>query len=367
MKIGILTFFESDNYGTVFQAFALQRYLQRHGHTVELVHLHRNVLAPSSHFENHSSVDYSFADKFRIKLSTFFHRKSGEIKKTAFAVFRNRNLSVGNNFYDSDEALIREFPQYDLYLSGGDQIWNPYHKVFSFHYMWDFLPHGCRIASYASSFGVKQIDDVKLLDEMKKYLSRFAVITVREKSGVNIVKNMGLLCRQVVDPVFLLDDYWKTQVTINGDKKYCLVYALVDYPKEEDSIIRELAKKHGWGIKILPENRRNHSTPYQKEFEASPLKFLELIANAQFVFTNSFHGVAFSVLFQRQFALLSATTSESASKRARLTDFLEDLDLTDRPMRELLEEIDYDTVKKRLSQMIVESKEILNKLVKTEC
>ena len=292
MKIGILTFFESENYGTVLQAFSLQKYLQMQGHKVELVHLKREITGKSKYFSNNTIISYSLKERLKIKISNLWHNKDKKKKVMSFAEFRNKNLSIGR-YYDSDEQL-KNFEHYDLYLCGGDQIWNPYHKVFSYHYMWDFLPNNSKCASYSSSFGVSQINNDTMLEDMKKHLLRFSTITVREESGVEIIKSLGLTAHKVVDPVFLITSYWYEHIEALNYKKYCLIYALVDYPKEEDKIIQTIAKKHGWEIRILPENSHNHSTCYKKEFTAGPEEFINLIANAEFVFTNSFHGIAFS-------------------------------------------------------------------------
>ena len=92
------------------------------------------------------------------------------------------------------------------------------------------LIHGCAIASYASSFGIEAIDDDAIIGDMRRCLSRYRSIYVRERSGVDIVESMGLQAAQVLDPVFLLRDQWQQFVhSCQTKKKYCLVYALIDY------------------------------------------------------------------------------------------------------------------------------------------
>lgn len=352
LKIGILTFFESANYGTVLQAYALQKYLTDCGHEVELVHIKRNVHTGSRHFKL-QTVQYTFFDRFVIRLRSISAQKREIEREKRFALFRKEHLNVSPVFYENDVQLTEQLPRYDLYLSGGDQIWNPYHKVFSTHYMWDFLPDGCRIVSYASSFGIESIDDDTIIGNMRHYLERYHLICVREQSGVKIVASMGLSATQVLDPVFLLRDQWQQFVHPSWTKKkYCLVYALIDYPKSEDRKIVEYARARNLEIRIVPFNRRNCLNRYIGEFDTGPVEFLNLIANAEFVFTNSFHGMAFSILFQKQFCLLSAVSEEGKKKRDRLNDVLKQCDITSLTAEK---PIDYTKVNRRLDDLIAHS------------
>ncbi len=357
MKIGILTFYESLNYGTVLQAYALQKYLTDCGHDVELVRIRRNIHARSHHFRS-QPVAYSLMEKVVVKIRSEMAEKAERTRKEQFLAFQNDYLKVSHAFYEDEKQLREHLPQYDLYLSGGDQIWNPYHKVFSTHYMWDFLPDGSPIASYASSFGVDSIDDGEILEVMRNCLRRYDSLCIREQSGVRMAENMGLQASQVLDPVFLLRSQWTSFVRpTHHRKKYCLVYALIDYPKTEDAQIREYARKYHLEIKIMPYSRRNCLGHYTREFSAGPIEFLDLIANAEFVFTNSFHGAAFSILFQKQFQLLDAVSPEGRKKRGRLNDLLEQCGISVRNEETL---IDYTSVNKRLDVLLADSQKKLS-------
>ena len=189
MNIGILTFFESDNYGTVLQAFALQHYLETKCHSVELLRIKRAVNAASQHF-SYTAVRYTFYEKALIKVMSFLHQSDEKKKKAAFKQFRDTYLHLSERIYETDDELLRDPPQYDLYLSGGDQIWNPYHKVFSYHYMLDFLPKGVMKASYSSSFGVTEIKENNIREKMCVLLSDYKAVSVREKSGVEFLSQI---------------------------------------------------------------------------------------------------------------------------------------------------------------------------------
>jgi len=351
VRIGLLTFFESDNYGTVLQAYALQHYLESKGHEVELIQIKRKVNAASQHYSNITAY-YSLLERVRIKVSSSIQKYNEEKKIVAFKQFRDKHLHIAEKCYNTDEELLCDLPRYDLYLSGGDQIWNPYHKVFSYHYMFDFLPKEVSRASYSSSFGVAAIMEQEILNKMSTLLADYKAISVREESGVKILSQMGINGEAVLDPVFLIEDRWKklTSAYIQPKERYCLVYSLVDYPKKEDEIIRDFAEKNHLKIVVLPSNRHNYSTGYRKEFAAGPERFLTLIANAEHIFTNSFHGMAFAIIFKKQFSLLSSVSAESTSKRDRLSNLLNILLLPQRPVVVQPEHIDYMLCSSRLDE-----------------
>ncbi|MBQ3482864.1 MAG: polysaccharide pyruvyl transferase family protein [Clostridia bacterium] len=358
MKIAILTFFESENYGSVLQAYATQHYFEGLGHTAELLHIKRTVNGSSSHYAP-VRKKATFFERLRYKIVSTRKRKSIQQKSKAFEAFRKEYLHVGR-YYDSDEKLKNELEEYDLYISGGDQIWNPYHKVFSLHYMLDFLPDDKPRLAYGSSFGVPAINNKAILSDMKEQLAKYRAIGVREQSGVAIINEMGLSATQVLDPVFLLGQDWRAFV---GDrpqkKKYCLVYALIEHPIEERKKIAAFAKKHRLDVVVLPFNRQNCLNGFRKEFGLSPGEFLNYIAHAEHVFTNSFHGMAFSVLLQKPFTLLGCASQEGRAKRERLTDMLSRLGIGDRNFENVAEPIDYAAVNEVLSTRLDESKKYI--------
>lgn len=358
MKIAILTFFESENYGTVLQAYATQKYIEKLGHEVELLHIKRVVNGSSSHYTTMVSPP-TILEKIKYKIVSICKKKSMRKKGEEFHLFRKKNLRI-SKYYDSEEKLKDELEKYDLYISGGDQIWNPYHKVFSLHYMFDFLPSDVPRISYGSSFGVSAIQDELIESNMREQLVKYKAIGVREQSGVARVRNMGLEAVQVLDPVFLLHDDWG--VFVKGrpqKKKYCLVYALIGYPKVEKDKIAAFAKKRGLEVVILPFNRQNCLNRFNKQFGLSPQEFLNYVAHAEYVFTNSFHGLAFSVLFQKQFTLLGCDSEEGLAKRERLIDILTLFSIENRNFEKVEEKIDYTAVNAVIRLRLDESKKYI--------
>ncbi len=362
-KVGLLTFFESDNYGTVLQAYATSEYLRKLDCDCELVWIKRNVHA-RGRVHSSKQQELSFPQRLIAKYEGYVHRNDGEDKKRKFAAFRRDNMKISSKMYEDDGELQANPPMYDIYISGGDQIWNPHHKVFSYHYMWDFLPEDKKIVAYGSSFGISSISDQKFLNNTKRYLSKFSAIGVREKSGVEILKSIDIEAENVVDPVFLLSDEWKRMVKPSSrGKRYIFVYALIDYSQEEQKQIRAFAKRKKLDIVVLPDNRMNRATLFKKEFALSPEEFVSMLANAEYVFTNSFHGLAFSIIFKKRFALLSAATEEGKAKRVRLTDMLASFGIGDCTIDNIEDGIDYEAVGSCLDAGIEKSKKFLNNII----
>lgn len=173
---------------------------------------------------------------------------------------------------------------------------------------------------------------------------------------------MGLKGQQVLDPVFLLEkSEWSTILSEKRyRRKYCVVYALVEYAFSDDTFIKKYAKKNECDVIILPINRRNQSTFYKKCYEASPGKVISLIKNAECVFTNSFHGAAFSIIFEKQFYLLNNISKEAQSKEGRLDSMLNMFGISSRRIGEVSDVIDYAKVNSKLKSIKESSQEYLD-------
>ena len=324
MRIGILTFYESDNYGTVLQAYALQEYLKRLGHEVSLINLKRNINSKSSYFSHEKVRKYTIFQRIWNKMILHQHQDDASIKKRKFEDFREKYLNISKEQYITGIEILKDIDKYDIFISGGDQIWNPYHKVFSLDYMCQFLPGNRKRISYGSSFGIDKIHEDEILNQMKKCLSKYRSLMVRESSGVTIIEKMGLKAEQVVDPVFLNINNWSQFVENRSPekKRYGVIYALVDFPDNDERYIKQYIKKNDLKLIILPENRRNCMNVYAKRFALSPQEFVNYIAHSEVVFTNSFHGLAFAAIFRKRVVLLNTFTQEAKEKQVRLRDLL---------------------------------------------
>lgn len=284
MKIGILTFHWATNYGAVLQAFALQSFLKKNGHDVYIINF-----AP-----------YTFRDSFfKCFISknpqTIIDNLKNYWKEINIAKFRKKHLTLTKRYY-TPEQLIKNPPQMDAYIAGSDQIWNQYvSKTLKNIY---FLPFGNEKTlkiSYAASFGLENFPD-SLSAEITPLLKKFSSISVREKSGLEILKktetNNGIL---LPDPTLLLSqhDYLNILDGINNNPK-------------ADYFFYVLQKKQNTIDKIYSylKNSKQHEIVHSQDFKQSVVGvecWFKFIINSNFVITNSFHGVVFSIIFNKPF------------------------------------------------------------------
>lgn len=218
--------------------------------------------------------------------------------------------------------LYRTNLDYNTYIVGSDQVWNPSANSSIEPYFLTFAPKEAKKISYASSFGVSHIAP-ELQERFKKLLSNIDVISVREASGVELVKQLtGRNAELVVDPTLLLNKQeWMPYMKVYPDmpKRYVLIYQLSD-----SNTIVKLAKQIGIERNIPVYRICKRAFHVKKDtgviniLDAGPAEFLFLIAHAEYVITNSFHGTAFSVNFSVPFYTVVSSAKKNNSRMESL-------------------------------------------------
>ena len=312
MKIKTITCHDVYNYGASLQAYALQQYLSSLGHDVEIIDYKPDYMRVHYNFwyVPDNSRYYCKAMKsglFRFFLCCYFApaRFATYGRKLKFDIFTRKYLHLTKR-YLSYQDLIDCPPEADVYIAGSDQIWNcklPNGKDPA--YFLQFGDKGIKRISYAASFAIPEIPDENKL-QMHDWLKLFNAISVREKTGVKILDSLSVKGIEVLDPVFLLThDTWKTFCncrTGEEKKKYILVYDLF---LNDDRLVKEakrLSSKYNLEIISVDASRK---CPFADKniSNAGPEEFVKLIANAEYVVTNSFHATAFSIIFNRRFSV----------------------------------------------------------------
>ena len=194
---------------------------------------------------------------------------------------------------------------YDILLSGSDQIWNPVITGSDSSFMFAFeKDNKIKKFAYSSSFGMSDITST-WSSIVKKNLKDFERIGLREEDGYKIVSS--ILPKAdidiVLDPVFLLDSYFWSSISspeLTPSSRYVLVYSLESNPKIIEQAI-ELSKANNLKIVAIHPFSNSFSFADICINEAGPLEFISLIKNAEYVVTNSFHGTAFSIIFEKDF------------------------------------------------------------------
>lgn len=374
MKIKTITCHEVYNYGASLQEYALLKYLEDLGHQSQTIHYKPPYL--SKHFTFWKFRDFPFGFlflKFLVKdILKYPKRKMNLKRKREFDKFSKKYINATSKLYRSNEELKRDIPEANVYICGSDQIWNSFFengKDPAFYL--DFVPDHKLKISYAASFAIDQLEDF-IKDFVKEKVSRINHISVRESSGKRILEELGIEnVTQVLDPVFLLNsDFWSTIVDttfekeITTDNKYIVVY---DFDK--DPAIRQLAerlkKENGWKIYAF-----NQLINYadQNFYLEGPEVFLSVLKNASCTLANSFHAVAFSLIFQNDLAVFNRSDKINTRMRDMLSLVdLEHLLLLNQDMVDSYKPgtIDYNKVQIKLNTAITRSKDFLNNALKS--
>lgn len=272
--------------------------------------------------------------------------------------FRDR-LSVLYGSYKELKKLCGD--KYDKVISCSDQLWSPAALGSGFYNLM-FVPNEIKKVSWASSFGVHDIPRAQRR-RTREYLDRIESISMRENRGAEIVKELtGREVPVLMDPVFAFDkDEWNELVPVSAPEweDYIFCYFLGDNPEHREAA-RRLSEQTGKRIVTLRhldkyvegDESFGDITPY----DVDPVRFLNILRNAAYVCTDSFHGMAFSVIFEKKFVVFDRYSSASAvSRNSRIDSVCENLGLRGRRyaagdvLSQLCEgEIDYAAVKEKL-------------------
>lgn len=361
-KIRLITFHTPRNYGAVLQAFSLMKYLENFSDDVKVIDYstpHLRSLYPI--LPKFSGVR-SFI-KFVISIP-YCSQKKNKYKK--FDDFISENFALTKRFESTDELYKYEWKD-EIFVTGSDQVFNPRRiederRAF---YL-DFVPENLVKISYAASFGSSSIPDERN-EEIKRYLSEFDFISVREASGQKIAEKLtGNTPELVLDPVFLHSmDFWEKYAVVpeNAKGKYVLYYRLMPN-REKDRLAEKIAEEKNMKLIVITDEicgKLKNGTVLKN---IGPQEFLGLYKNSGYVVTDSFHGIAFSIIFKKDFFFAdinSATNGRGLNliESAGIKDVVYD-------NYSIKNEIDYIKVFERLEPMIVSSEKYLETVLKSE-
>lgn len=335
MKIKTITCHNVYNYGASLQAFALQTYLESIGHEVEIINY-----KPSYRKTNFWRIPQNSRVKKKVSSYILFHflyalyrlvkyiLDTNFTRKRKFDEFNLRYFHL-TQLYLSAEELKQNPPVADVYIAGSDQIWNPigYTGMDSAFYL-NFGRNTIKRISYAASFGIENIpENCKYF--IRSNIKKLNAISVRESTGLNILDKLGFSGTLVVDPVFLLTSgQWMNIINDSIIKKsdYILVYDFFVDDKKMQKMARILSKECGCKIFAINDNGKLKYAD-KNICDASPFEFLQYIANAKFVLSNSFHATCFSILFHKEFIVYPVERNKNSS---RMKDLLVNLKIDNR-------------------------------------
>ena len=273
MKIGILTFHNADNYGAVLQCYALQEHLKKQYPNDEVYVIdYKNALI------EHSYRVLGLRRSLFGNFTQFFYLPIALKKRKHFKDFKNKYLNLGTS----------DLSAYDVIYYGSDQIWNTSLTNVDLTFFGKGF-NGKKIAYGASDGG-----EMEFSDEIKDLLNSFESISVHVSA--------------VSDPVFFLSkEDWLKIAVLPKERNYVLAYKISDRP-DFDEQAEKLGKQLGKKVIQIVYVKSLRKLFYRKQHFAeaiSPEQFVGYFANADYVITTSFHGTAFSILFEKPFYVLS--------------------------------------------------------------
>ena len=316
--MGLVTFHNSSNYGAVLQSYALQQVLNVIGCEVYIINYSNTFISKGL---CHLRLDFSLIGVFSIILD-LIHFRSNDIKIEKFRSFFSERYHLTRPL--SSKGLKQSSLRFDIGVSGGDQIWNPLlnNGVDDIY----FLQFGIfdRKISYGSSLGSYKYDIPEVNNLIRGLLADYTKIAVREAPN-KLEEIIKKIVYEVCDPTLLLNnDNWREFFQLyQREENYLLVYALSDFERVLNIGRRIASTKHLAVVCIGKQLRTHHDIKYV--LDAGPEDFVDLFYNASYVVTNSFHGTAFSVNFQKQFVSVRHKKSPE-----RVEAFLQKVGLSNR-------------------------------------
>lgn len=353
------------SYGSLLQAFATQIAFKKYGMALELF-----CFEPSGRDNFKRRLVKSIrrpnviVEKIKEYWSDFVHSGYLNMKKKRnkkFSDFIYRNI-VCTEVLTTIEQRDRKIREYGIVLSGSDQTWNPV-NFGEKYFTCEFIPEEIKLVSYASSFGTEKIPHGQE-DGTRRYLGRFTKISLRETSGREIVKKLtGQTYPVVLDPTLLLkSDEWDRYVPSKKqiEKKYILTYFL-SAQKEFRKKVMDLKQETNFQVVTVP-----HVARYvQADIDYSdilangcaPGEWIELIRDAEYICTDSYHGMIFSIIYKKQFIVMKRFRDGSnMSANTRIYEVLDKLGLKNRLWNggniylQMKQKIDYDLVETKLME-----------------
>ena len=307
VKVAILTFHNSpNNAGAVLQAWALQRAIDRLGHNAQVIDYHRKYADYNKwwSFDSLGGLCYTLK-RFPCEI----------IRQERCNAFRRCCLKL----VGTKHGRCMDFKDADAYIVGSDQVFNPRNNEMNPDFLLDFVPHGKKRIAYGASFGTDAFPD-EYMQMLEKNLPRFNALSVREYSGAETVKRIADIDAQVVlDPTLLhkAEEYrplMEAERSVSPpNEPYVFMYIIGNHP---DARLIALEKAREIGAKrivVMTNGRAEWHLPqlgiFRRIHVYSPSDFLAHIASAAYVVTNSFHGTAFSIVFNRPFVSLRNGTA----------------------------------------------------------
>lgn len=372
-NVGLAVVIYKDNFGSALQTYATQRFVDGLGYKAECINtdgIQKIINSKKKKYYikrlfNKDEFRYLFAlikSKFKKKSSNEYY-KNTKIRHEQYTRFYDTYLHFSPKTFSFDELAVMT-KRYSSVVVGSDQLWRP-SNISGGYFTLEFVPEGVKRIAYSTSFGVAKLPKT-IQGKAKHFLNKMDYISVREKSGRIIIKEMIDKDVQVVcDPTMLLtkkewDDLSGYHRFSEGD--YILCYIMGD-DKQQRRFVQKLRDRTGFkvigllhGSVYIPEDEKWVD---EKPFDVGPAEFINLIKNAKYICTDSFHCSVFSILFQKNFFVFYRDgKNPETSANDRINTLLEHTGLSNRLFTgnesitdKIVEDIDYDGVEDKINEL----------------
>jgi len=331
-KIGIITIYDLNNYGNRLQNYAVQEFFCERGFKTFTI---KNHLATNHSPFNKKDTDGAVIYRFKNSKIFFARVRSKSFKKLISFPFRKIKNSIvtpiinikrkksfitfekkfiNTTTYVIDFANSKEInKKFDYFAIGSDQVWNPNYGRISYIFLLSFCPPNKKIC-FSPSLGTGDIDDLNKLQAVKSEFLKFNYLCTREEAGSELLNKLLETDKvaTTLDPTLLISkDKWlkiskSSKFTIS--KNYILLYFLTENNKDVLKEIKNYAKRNDLMIINLLDKK-------SKFYNSGPSEFLYLINNSKYFFTDSFHGVIFSIIFNKNFQVFHRSKDDKMYSR----------------------------------------------------
>lgn len=367
MTIGILTYHRAINYGAFLQVFALKNFLEQEKHIVEVIDYWPKGHAVAYDPMYISSDKHGF-DRIKEWLYNIIRCRRYNIRVKKMQSLQQQYLNINPLTPKYTEGKELADIQYDCVIYGSDQIWWRHSPIASYPgfdpAFWGYyVSTSCKKIAYAASMGRLDIDDQDKLF-IQKALSNFDAISVREEKLQHLLQlqTKADICL-TIDPTLLMDKSFWTKYTQSTPikEKYVLLYHLMP-SKQAEQVARKKAKELGCRFIEITGSVRPLRLGKDYIQTADAFELISLIKNAEYVVSTSFHGVVFSILFEKQFCAIGMEKNAS-----RVESLLTKLNLKERIVNNFHQlpttEINYKLVNNELVKLKEQSIKFLHSAI----
>lgn len=376
-----MTWHTYKNYGSLLQAYALQEAFRQNNVASFLVdydprNFQRNEFSGTRGYVKYHArrlLKQHYAGQNGFFADFVYPQYEDKARDEAYHEFGKTHLRytrrcvLASDFYELNE-------EYEILACGSDQIWAP--TSFNPRYYLDFAKDPARTLAYAPSIGLPEIRDKAIGQQVARLAGRIAHLSIREQRGAEILESLlGVRPTVVLDPTALLaGEEWLERFSIGNSKDaknpYAVCYFLSDDRRKWEDAQR-IAKENKLRLLGIPVFKKDATRGVELCYGVGPIEFLSLIAGSSAVFTDSFHGTMFSLLFHKDLHVYKRfSDSSSTNQNSRISNILAIAGLDDSVLHDVqskdrkpVSAIDWNEVDRRIESARCASKAFLSKSI----